>query len=251
MQTKLLEQLLNQWLTPELIADYCPNGLQLDSDKTINKVVTGVSATQALIDRAIEQQADAVLVHHGYFWKSEPAQIVGMKFQRLKKLINNEISLFAYHLPLDVHPEFGNNVQLAKLFELEAINPVEGVKPKGILMQAETKSATALTDFANLVERKLARKPLVISGGDFLINKVAICTGGGQSFIEQALTAGVDLFITGEVSEQTVHVATEMGIHFIAAGHHATERYGIKALGEYLAANTDIQVEFVDIDNPA
>ncbi|WP_016954992.1 Nif3-like dinuclear metal center hexameric protein [Catenovulum agarivorans] len=251
MQTKKLEQLLNQWLSPEIISDYCPNGLQLDSEKTIEKVVTGVSATQALIDSAIALKADAILVHHGYFWKSEPAQIVGMKYQRLKKLIKNDISLFAYHLPLDVHPEFGNNVQLAKLFELEVIDPVEGIKPKGILMQAETKSATALADFASLVERKLARKPLVISGGDFLINKVAICTGGGQSFIEHALAAGVDLFITGEVSEQTVHVATEMGIHFIAAGHHATERYGIKALGEYLAANTDIQVEFVDIDNPA
>ena len=251
MQTKQLEQLLGQLLRPELISDYCPNGLQIDSECAVNKIVTGVSATQALIDKAIELNADALLVHHGYFWKSEPAAIVGMKYKRINKLIKSDLSLFAYHLPLDVHPELGNNAQLAKLLDLQVIEPVEAVKPTGILMQAQTKTPKTLAEFADLVENKLSRKPLAVSGGDFLINKVAICTGGGQSFIEQALNAGVDLFITGEVSEQTVHVATEMGIHFIAAGHHATERYGIKALGEYLATNTDIQVEFVDIDNPA
>lgn len=251
MQTKELEQLLSQWLSPDLINDYCPNGLQLDSDKIVKKVVTGVSATQALIDKAIELNADAVLVHHGYFWKSEPAQIVGMKYNRLKKLIKNDISLFAYHLPLDIHQNLGNNVQLSKLLELEEIKPVDSVKPNGILMQARTLQPVSLSDFASSVESKLGRKPLAVSGGDFLINKVAVCTGGGQSFIEQACTAGADLFITGEVSEQTVHVAMEMGIHFIAAGHHATERYGIKALGEHLAANSNIKVEFIDIDNPA
>ncbi|EWH12358.1 NIF3 protein [Catenovulum agarivorans DS-2] len=251
MQTQQLEHLINSWLKPELITDYCPNGLQVDCNKPINKVVTGVSATQALIDAAIEANADAILVHHGYFWKNETPTLVGMKYQRIQKLIKHNISLFAYHLPLDVHPEVGNNVQLAQLFNLNSISAIDGIKPQGVLMQAQTDKAIDLKTFAHVVEQSLQRKPLVVSGGDFLINKVAICTGGGQSFIEQAANAGADLFITGEVSEQTVHIAAEMGIHFIAAGHHATERYGIKALGEHLAQQTDIDVEFIDIYNPA
>ncbi|MCC2604397.1 Nif3-like dinuclear metal center hexameric protein [Planctobacterium marinum] len=241
---------LNQRLQPQLIKDYCPNGLQVEGKSKIQNIITGVTACQALIDAAIEHGADALLVHHGFFWKSENPAIVGMKYQRIKALIDNGINLYAYHLPLDVHPEFGNNSQLGKLLGLTDIHSVEAIKPEGVVMRGTSNIHTSVADFAKNVEQRLGRTPMVVGNLKRKINQVAWCTGGGQSFIEQAAEHGIDMFISGEISEQTTHIARELGIAYLSAGHHATERYGIKALGEVVARELALDVSFIDIDNP-
>lgn len=250
ISNKSLLTYLNQLLKPEKVKDYCPNGMQVEGKTTIKRVVTGVTASYALIEKAIEIEADAIFVHHGYFWRGENPQITGMKYKRLKALLSNDINLYAYHLPLDVHPEFGNNAQLAKLLGISVENALEQDKPSSVAMKGRLAKPTKLQDFADLVSLRLNREPLVISGGDHLIDTVAWCTGGGQGFIEQAADQNIDAFVTGEMSEQTTHVAKEMNIHFLAAGHHATERYGAKAVGEHLQDSFDVEVCFIDIDNP-
>ena len=246
-----LEQLINQKLSSDKINDYAPNGLQVEGKTEIKKIITGVTASQALIDYAISQNSDAILVHHGYFWKSENPCIRGMKGKRIKALLVNDINLYGYHLPLDVHPELGNNAQLAKLLDIENLQPLE----KGavsIPVWGELKEPMTGENFAEKIEKVLNRKPLIcIENGPHLIRKIGICTGGGQGYIDLAAEQGCDAFITGEVSEQTIHSAREQGLHFFSAGHHATERYGIKALGEWLAKEYGFDVEFKDIDNPA
>ena len=246
-----LEQLINQKLSSDKINDYAPNGLQVEGKTEIKKIITGVTASQALIDYAISQNADAILVHHGYFWKSENPCIRGMKGKRIKALLVNDINLYGYHLPLDVHPELGNNAQLAKLLDIENLQPLE----KGavsIPVWGELKEPMTGENFAKKIEKVLNRKPLIcIENGPHLIRKIGICTGGGQGYIDLAAEQGCDAFITGEVSEQTIHSAREQGLHFFSAGHHSTERYGIKALGEWLAKEYGFDVEFKDIDNPA
>ena len=241
---------LNQLLQPEKIKDYCPNGLQVEGKTSITKVVTGVTASYALIEKAIEVQADAIFVHHGYFWRGENRQITGMKYKRLRALLCNNINLFAYHLPLDIHPEFGNNAQLAALLDIETQRGLEPDNPANVAMCGRLSKPVKLEEFAHTVGLRLNRKPLVISGGEHLIQTIAWCTGGGQGFIEQAAAQNIDAFLTGEMSEQTTHVAKEMNIHFIAAGHHATERYGAKAIGVHLQDKFDLDVSFIDIDNP-
>lgn len=246
-----LEQLINQKLSSDKINDYAPNGLQVEGKTEIKKIITGVTASQALIDYAISQNADAILVHHGYFWKSENSCIRGMKGKRIKALLVNDINLYGYHLPLDVHPELGNNAQLAKLLDIENLQPLEK-SSLSIPVWGELKEPMAGKDFAEKIEKVLNRKPLIcIENGPYLIRKIGICTGGGQGYIDLAAEQGCDAFITGEVSEQTIHSAREQGLHFFSAGHHATERYGIKALGEWLAKEYGFDVEFKDIDNPA
>ena len=246
-----LEQLINQKLSSDKINDYAPNGLQVEGKTEIKKIITGVTASQALIDYAISQNADAILVHHGYFWKSENPCIRGMKGKRIKALLVNDMNLYGYHLPLDVHPELGNNAQLAKLLDIENLQPLE----KGavsIPVWGELKEPMTGENFAEKIEKVLNRKPLIcIENGPHLIRKIGICTGGGQGYIDLAAEQSCDAFITGEVSEQTIHSAREQGLHFFSAGHHATERYGIKALGEWLAKEYGFDVEFKDIDNPA
>lgn len=228
--------------------DYAPNGLQVQGKTEIRKIVTGVSATQAFIEAAIEKEANAILVHHGWFWDKEDPRIVGMKYKRLKLLMDNDISLLGYHLPLDAHPKLGNNAQLAKRLniQIEDVMDKQGVGNYGRLAEY-----ISLEQLAGNIERSLARKPMIISGGDHAIRKVAWCTGGAQNWIHKAAEAGVDAYISGEISEHTVHVAREMGVHYIAAGHHATERYGAMALGEHVAAKFGLLHEFIDIDNPA
>ncbi|NBH75024.1 Nif3-like dinuclear metal center hexameric protein [Rodentibacter pneumotropicus] len=246
-----LEQLLNQTLNSNQISDYAPNGLQVEGKANIKKIVTGVTASQALIDYAVSQQADALLVHHGYFWKSENPCIRGMKGKRIKTLLINDINLYGYHLPLDVHPELGNNAQLAKLLGIENLRPLENNTPS-IPVWGELNQPVTAEEFALRIEQVLHRKPLICTeNGPHFICKIGICSGGGQGYIDLAAAQGCDAFITGEVSEQTIHSAREQGIHFFAAGHHATERYGIKALGEWLAKEYGFNVEFKDIDNPA
>ena len=246
-----LERLLNEKLSTDRINDYAPNGLQVEGKSEIKKIITGVTASQALIDYAVAQQADAMLVHHGYFWKSENPCIRGMKGKRIKTLLVNDINLYGYHLPLDVHPELGNNAKLAQLLGISDLQPLEN-SSTSIPVWGMLKDPVTAEEFAHRIEQVLHRKPLICTeNGPHLIRKVGICTGGGQGYIDLAAAQGCDAFITGEVSEQTIHSAREQGIHFFAAGHHATERYGIKALGEWLAAEYGLDVEFKDIDNPA
>ena len=250
MNNLQLEALLNEKLSSK-ITDYAPNGLQVEGKADVRKIITGVTASQALIDYAVAAKADALLVHHGYFWKSENPCIRGMKGKRIKTLLVNEINLYAYHLPLDVHSELGNNAQLAALLGIENLQPLES-GAVSIPMFGELPEAISAEQFAARIEQKLSRKPLVCAdNGPSLIRKIGLCTGGGQGYIDLAASHGCDAFITGEVSEQTIHSAREQGIAFFACGHHATERYGIKALGQWLAREYDFNVEFVDIDNPA
>ncbi|MFC1234845.1 Nif3-like dinuclear metal center hexameric protein [Vibrio sp. F74] len=245
-----LESLLNQKLSPELIKDYCPNGLQIEGKSEVKKVLTGVTASQALIDKAIALKVDAILVHHGYFWKGEAEVIRGMKGARIKALIKNDINLYAYHLPLDVHPEIGNNVKLAELLE---INVDGGLEPSAQSVALHGSLATPVSgrELAKKIETVLNRKPLhIMPEIDKLIKTIGWCTGGGQDYIELAAAKGLDAFISGEISERTTYSAREQGIHYFSAGHHATERYGVKALGEWLAVEHGLDVEFIDIDNP-
>lgn len=246
-----LQKYLDGLLRISEISDYCPNGLQVEGTSKIEKIVTGVTASQALVDAAIEANADALIVHHGYFWKGESQAVTGMKKRRLSTLLANDLNLFAYHLPLDVHPEFGNNRQLASILDIQNISAVSSVKPVGVVMQGNLEEATEGVALQAKMKQLLGRDVLIEGPASKLISSLAWCTGGGQGFIEQAVDLGVDAFITGEVSEQTVHTAREMGITFFAAGHHATERYGVKSLGEYIAQQFDVHVEFIDINNPA
>lgn len=246
-----LETLLNELLSPHLIKDYCPNGLQVEGKAEVKTIITGVTASQALVDRAIEEKADALLVHHGYFWKGEPSEIRGMKYRRIKALIENGINLYAYHLPLDVHPTFGNNAQLAKLLDIEMLGGLEAGNPNSVSVFGQFAEPLSGDELAARLSIALHREPLHIGDtGPAEIKTVGWCTGGGQDFLELAAHKGLDAFISGEISERTVHTARELGIHYFSAGHHATERYGVKALGEYLAANHGFDVTFIDIDNP-
>ncbi len=236
------------WMNPRRFKDYCPNGLQVEGRAEVARIVSGVTASQALIDAAIERKADCLLVHHGYFWRNEAQPLVGMKRERIRSLLAHDISLVAYHLPLDAHPEFGNNVCLARElgFEVEGALDQDGIGLVGRL--AAPMDAVALRDH---VSARLGREALHVDGGAERVETVAWCTGGAQHLIEQAVEKGVDAYISGEISESTVHVARECGIHYYAAGHHATERYGVQALGELLAEHFGLSHEFVDIWNPA
>ncbi|WP_010446821.1 Nif3-like dinuclear metal center hexameric protein [Vibrio rotiferianus] len=251
MNNLQLEKLLNEKLSPQLIKDYAPNGMQVEGKLEIKRIVTGVTASQALIDKAIELEADALLVHHGYFWKGEPEPIRGMKGKRIRSLIKSDINLYGYHLPLDIHPELGNNAELARLLDIEVEGGLEG-HPQSVALFGRLKQAMTGADFANKINHVLNREPLHIApdNAEKMIETVGWCTGGGQDFIELAAQHGLDAFISGEISERTTYTARELDIHYFSAGHHATERYGIKALGEWLAQEHGLDVTFIDIDNP-
>ena len=247
MKNSELERLINEKLNSNAISDFAPNGLQVEGREDVHKIITGVTASQALLDEAVRQEADAIIVHHGYFWKSEPTVIRGMKRRRLKTLLAHDISLYGWHLPLDMHPQLGNNAQLGQLLGIEHQGEIDPLVPWGVF-------PTALSgiELASWLEIRLGRTPLWCGDtGPDKIHRVAWCTGGGQGFIDNAARFGVDAFITGEVSEQTIHSAREQGLHFYAAGHHATERGGIQALGDWLNSETDLDVTFIDIPNPA
>lgn len=240
----------DRYLNVAKIPDYCPNGLQVEGRPEVRRIVSGVTASQALLDAAVDAGADAVLVHHGYFWKNEDPRVVGMKQRRLKTLLSHDISLLAYHLPLDVHEEVGNNVQLARLLGLTIEGLLEPDNPKSVGLVGALATPLTPAEFAKLVQEKLQREPLMVEGGG-LISRVGWCTGGAQGYIDKAVAAGVDAYLTGEISEPTVHSARENGLSFFAAGHHATERYGVQALGDYLARRFEIEHIFVDCPNPA
>lgn len=241
---------LDQHLQPALFKDYCPNGLQVAGPDDIQKVVTGVTACQALLEHAVHEKADAILVHHGYFWRGESPVLDGAKFKRLQTLIQNNIALIAYHLPLDAHPECGNNRQLADRLQLNIEGTLGDMTPS-IIFHGRVSQPLSGSDFAQHITDCLQRAPLHIDNPARPIKTIAWCTGGAQDYIDVAIDAGVDAYLTGEVSERTVHSAREAGIHFFAAGHHATERYGVQALGTWLAQQFAIEHCFVDVDNPA
>ncbi|QKJ86397.1 type 2 GTP cyclohydrolase I [Paramixta manurensis] len=242
-----LEKLVNQQLNTAAFSDYAPNGLQVEGRASVKKIVTGVTACQALLDEAVRLQADAVMVHHGYFWKNESPVIKGMKRQRLRALLANDINLYGWHLPLDAHPQLGNNARLAQQLSISIKGEIMPLVPWGELAEPLTGP-----QLAQRIGTLLGRAPLHCGdNAPQQIRRVAWCTGGGQGFIDDAAEFGVDAFITGEVSEKTIHSARENGLHFFAAGHHATERGGIQALGAWLAESYDFDVTFIDIENPA
>ena len=236
---------LDQLLAVSEFNDYAPNGLQVEGTTEVQRIVFGVTASQALIDQAIAQQADMILVHHGYFWKNEPPTITGMKYQRIKKLIQHDINLCGYHLPLDAHPELGNNAQLGKLWQLEDITPQPGLVRLGRLAQP-----LSIDDFIQRVSHSLERAVLHLPGGKAEVEFISWCSGGAQGYIQQALDWQADVYISGEVSEQTTHIAAESAIHYLAAGHHATETWGVKALATHLAKKFELECIFIDCPNP-
>lgn len=241
---------LNTTLMPEKFKDYAPNGLQVEGREQISRVMTGVTASQALLDAAVEWGADAVLVHHGYFWKGENPCITGMKQRRLKTLLLNDINLLGYHLPLDAHPTLGNNAVLAARLGITITDGLEPGNPQSIGVIGELAESISLDAFAQRVNKALGRAPLTVDGGEREIKRIGLCTGGAQGYIDKAIDLGLDAYLSGEISEPTVHSARENAIHYIAAGHHATERYGVQAVGEALAEQFSIEHRFMDIDNP-
>lgn len=236
---------INEWLQPENFQDYCPNGLQVEGKDEVNIIVTGVTASRALIEAAIAANADMLIVHHGYFWKGENQRIQGMKRERLKRLLDSDINLVAHHLPLDDHPEYGNNRQLADVLGIESPRPLNG-----LVWEGELPEAMSPQKFGLHIARALHREPLRVGDGKAEIKRVGWCTGAAQGFINTAIDAGLDAYISGEISEPTTHTARECGIHYYAAGHHATERYGVKALGAALEQEFGISHRFIDCDNP-
>lgn len=247
MKREELVDYLDGLLVPGKFRDYCPNGLQVEGRGEIVRIVAGVTASQALVDAAVAKNADAILVHHGYFWKGEDGRVTGIRRKRLSCLLANDINLFAYHLPLDAHPELGNNAQLAQRlgWVAEGRFGEQDIAWLGTLSEPGTLAALTAD-----VTRVLGRPPLVIGEGCKPIRRIGWCSGGAQGYFEQAIAYGVDAYLSGEISEQTVHLARESGVAYLAAGHHATERYGVQALAVHLAQQFGIDCEFVDLDNP-
>lgn len=244
-----IERYCNGLLEVETLEDYCPNGLQVDAGReSVRRVVSGVSASQALVDAAAVAGADLLLVHHGYFWKGEGQTLTGIKGRRVRTLIQAGISLLAYHLPLDAHPRFGNNRQLGELLDLDGA-PLDPAEP--LVWAAELGAPLAPDALAEQLHVALGRRPLHLpSGREGPLRRIGWCSGAAQGYMERSAAAGLDAFISGEVSEQTAHLARELGVHFYGAGHHATERAGVRALGEHLAGRFALEHRFIDIPNP-
>ncbi len=242
-----LQATLDTLLQPERFKDYCPNGLQVEGCGTVRKIVSGVTASLALIDAAIAQGADTIFVHHGLFWRGQDGRVTGWMRQRLGRLLQHNINLFAYHLPLDALPELGNNAQLGLNLGLQTTG-LFGEQQLGCIGNTEFASARAL---AQRAESVLGRPVLLVPGQDVPLRRVAWCTGGAQNYFEAAIAAGADAFITGEISEPQAHLARETGVAYLACGHHATERYGAPAVAAHIAAQLGLEHVFIDIDNPA
>ena len=247
MKRQQLVEYLDGLLQPGRFRDYCPNGLQVEGRAEVVRVVAGVTASQALLDVAVARGADAVLVHHGYFWKGEDGRVTGIRRQRLKTLLANDINLLAYHLPLDAHPDLGNNAQLASRL---------GWLPDGrfgeqdIAWLGNVEIPTTAGRLAAQIADELVRNPMLIGDPERPIRRLGWCSGGAQDYFEQAIALGVDAFVSGEISEQTVHLARESGVAYLACGHHASERYGVAALAAHLSRKCGLECEFVDLDNP-
>lgn len=246
-----LERIINDHLDAHAIKDYAPNGVQIEGKHHIRKIITGVTASQRLIDAAIDQQADLILVHHGYFWRGEDMRIINMKHKRIAALIKHDIGLMAYHLPLDMAPSIGNNARLAELLDIQDVESLDPRESHPLILKGRLKHPMTGGEFTKVIAAALDREPLHIAPeNDHKIETIAWCSGAAQDYIDQVADAGMDAYLTGEVSERTTHSARELGIHFYAAGHHATEKCGIEALGQWLTQNYDLDVEFIDCHNP-
>ena len=247
MKREELTRYLDEILDAGRFKDYCPNGLQVEGRPEIRSLVAGVTASQALLDVAVARAADAILVHHGWFWRGEDGRVTGIRRTRLQTLLHHDINLIAYHLPLDSHPQFGNNAQLARRF---------GWLPEGrfgeqdIGWHGRPREPASVAAISARVAAELQREPLLIGDGEHPVRRVAWCSGGAQGLFEEAIALGVDLYLSGEISEQTVHLARESGVAYLAAGHHASERYGVQALAAHLAERFGLDCHFVDLDNP-
>ncbi|WP_310626628.1 Nif3-like dinuclear metal center hexameric protein [Limnohabitans sp.] len=238
-------------LQPSRFKDYGPNGLQVEGAASVRYIVSGVTASRALIEAAIEAKADAIFVHHGLFWRGQDGTVTGWMKQRLQLLLAHNINLLAYHLPLDAHPVVGNNAQLGKRMGLQ-VQGVFGEQDLGLWGErADGQTFANAQVLAAVVSHALGREPVVVQTPEREIRKVAWCTGGAQSYFEAAIAAGVDAFMTGEISEPQAHLARETGVAFLACGHHATERYGAPAAAAHVAAQLGLTHQFIDIDNPA
>jgi dinuclear metal center YbgI/SA1388 family protein len=246
-----LLQAFDHLLQPSNFKDYGPNGLQVEGKDEVRRMVSGVTASRALIEAAIEEQADAIFVHHGLFWRGQDGRVVGWMKQRLALLLGHDINLFAYHLPLDAHPELGNNAQLGLQLGLQATARF-GDQDLGFLgSRSDGGSFADARSLALHLEQRLGRSALWIDGTPRPIRRIAWCTGGAQGYFESAIAAGADAFVTGEISEPQAHYARECGVAFLACGHHASERYGAPAVATQVAGQLGIEHRFIDIDNPA
>ena len=250
IERKQLLETFDALLQPERFRDYCPNGLQVEGRGDIGKLVSGVTASLALIEAAVAARADAILVHHGLFWRGHDGRVTGWLRQRLGLLLQHNINLYAYHLPLDAHAELGNNAQLgAKL----GLVPQErfGEQQLGWLGRAAAAQMDSPQALASHIETILGRPVTLVVGKAGTLGRVAWCSGGAQGYFEDAIAAGADVFVTGEISEPQAHLARECGVSFIACGHHASERYGAPALAAQVATQYGLEHQFIDIDNPA
>ena len=246
-----LLQAFDTLLQPTRFQDYGPNGLQVEGRADIRKIVSGVTASRALIEAAIAVQADAIFVHHGLFWRGQNGCVTGWMKQRLALLLRHDINLYAYHLPLDAHPELGNNAQLGLQLGFQA-SARFGEQDLGFLGgRTDGGSFTSAQELAHHLENILNRPVAHIENAPAAIKKIAWCSGGAQGYFEAAIAAGADAFITGEISEPQAHYAREMGVAFLACGHHASERYGAPAVSSHVAAHLGLAHAFIDIDNPA
>jgi dinuclear metal center YbgI/SA1388 family protein len=246
-----LLQAFDTILQPARFKDYGPNGLQVEGRPQVRKIVSGVTASLALIEAAVAAEADAIFVHHGLFWRGQDGRVTGWMKQRLALLLAHDINLFAYHLPLDAHPELGNNAQLGLQLGLAA-NGRFGEQDLGFIGgRADGGRFTDTAALAAHVQQALKRSVVQAGPAQKAIHQVAWCTGGAQGYFEAAIAAGADAFITGEISEPQAHYAREMGVAFIACGHHASERYGAPAVAGQVAAQLGLVHEFINIDNPA
>jgi dinuclear metal center YbgI/SA1388 family protein len=250
MQLKQLCDFCDDFLSAQEFEDYCPNGLQVEASDEVNHIVSGVTASLDLIEAAIAVKADTLLVHHGYFWKGEAQVITGFKGRRIRALIENNINLIAFHLPLDVHAEVGNNVQLGKKMGWDIQDSFASIGTQDIVLQGMLPSVMTLEQLSESIESRLNTRVLSISASEKPVRTIAWCTGAAQNYIEQAAAHGVDVFVSGEVSEHTFHFAREAGIHYIAAGHHATERFGVQALAAVIGEKFGVRQQFIDIPNP-
>ena len=247
----VLTHALDDLLQPGLFKDYGPNGLQVEGRESVGKLVSGVTASRAFIEAAIEQEADAILVHHGLFWRGQDGRVTGWMKQRLALLLAHDINLLAYHLPLDAHPQLGNNAQLALRLGVAVYPDARGRFGEQSLGFLGERNASTAAELADHVSTQLGRPVTLVSDPERMVRRVALCTGGAQGYFESAIAAGADVFITGEISEPQTHYARECGVAYIACGHHASERYGAPAVGAQVAAQLGLAHVFIDIDNPA
>ena len=252
--TTELQQWLDNTMQPQRFRDYCPNGLQVAGKPTVRRLVTGVTASMDLLQAAIERNADAVLVHHGWFWKNEDSRLIGTRRERIALALKHDLNLFAYHLPLDAHPGLGNNAQLAEVLGLTPDRDADGnpltCGPDGLIWLGQCPPDSTAQTLGSHIAQALGRTPMVISPSQQTVKRIAWCTGGAQGMMQAAIDAGAQVYLTGEASEPNFHLANETGTAFIAAGHHATERYGVQALGRAAAEALGIEVEFIDLPNP-